>query len=128
MEITESQIYWILKLDTIVAMFVFLLIVTAILSCIIFVTWVVEKTSIYYEDEHKNKKVKFLKNCLIVLINIFVVSLLGTTFIPTTKQMAMIKVVPVIANSETIGNMSKDGKEIYQLGVDAIKKKLSDGK
>ncbi|MBQ7404179.1 MAG: hypothetical protein IJW05_12170 [Lentisphaeria bacterium] len=127
MEITESQIYWILKLDTIVTMFVFLLILTAILFCIIFITWVVEKTSIYYEEEHENKKVKFLKNCFIVLTNILVVSLLGIIFIPTTEQMAMIKVVPVIANSEIIGNMSKDGKEIYQLGVDAIKKKLSDG-
>lgn len=127
MEITESQIYWILKLDTIVAIFVALLILTAILFFVIFVTWVVEKTSTYYEDEQQIKKNNFLKNCLIVLINIFVVSLLGTIFIPTTEQMAMIKVVPVIANSEIIGNMSKDGKEIYQLGVDAIKKKLSDG-
>jgi hypothetical protein len=127
MEITESQIYWILKLDTIVMMFVFLFIVTAIASVIFCIAWVGGKSSISYPDEDDIAKVNFLKKCFLVSICVFVISAICATFIPTTKQIAMIKVVPVIANSEIIGNMSKDGKEIYQLGVDAIKKKLSGG-
>lgn len=38
----------------------------------------------------------------------------------------MIKVIPIIANSEVVGEMSADAKEIYKLGINAIKESLGE--
>ena len=63
----------------------------------------------------------FAANRLLYLLLAF----FSLTFIPSTKQMAMIKVIPAIANSEIAGEMSKDAKELYKMGVDAIKEQLT---
>ena len=52
-------------------------------------------------------------------------SITARSLLPTTKQMAMIKVIPMIANSKAIETMSNDAKEIYTLGIKAIKEQLT---
>jgi hypothetical protein len=49
---------------------------------------------------------------------------LSYTLLPTTKQMAMIKVIPAIVNSKEVEMVSKDAKELYKLGVEAIRTRL----
>ena len=50
---------------------------------------------------------------------------LAKTFIPSTKQMAAIKVLPAIARSEIASEMSADAKELYRMGFSAIKETLT---
>ena len=38
----------------------------------------------------------------------------------------MIKIIPMIANSEIVGEMSTDCKELYRMGIKAMKEQLTD--
>lgn len=122
--ITESSIYWILKLDDINS---FLIAVTvfagfmAIASMLCFAIDIsIEGSDTYFGQMARKTARRFTVLALLVGV--------ALCFTPTTKQMAMIKVIPAIANSEIVGEMSADAKEIYRMGINAIKEALSEKK
>lgn len=117
--ITESTIYWILKLDNIVEMFIVLSIMSILSSITTLGIWFAKKED-YDEDENVNNYAKIS----VVSFVLFIAFLMASTFIPSTKQMAIIKVVPTIAKSEVTKELKGDAKEIYKLGVQAIKESL----
>lgn len=142
--ITESMVYWILILDNIIFCFVLFMLFS----------WFVAVAAIIAIRELKNNKedceeiidTKNISDCykelmkeklkktetnlntaskiLKVSLCSAVLFLLLGTFVPSTKQMAMIKVIPMLANSEAIQALGRDGKEIYQIGINAIKETL----
>lgn len=127
--ITENQIYWILKLDDIQGV-LFLLIVLIGLYCLTMaVFWGVAKgiSYDYDEKEEAEKAMAFCAKQFFITLPVFVVLLLTAAFIPSTKQMAAIKVIPAIANSEIVSEMSADAKELYRMGIAAIKEQLTGG-
>ena len=120
--ITESAVYWVLKCDDVITLsnwFIGLSIGCIIMSGIILggnvdfgvismpTAWRVWKRITYV--------------CAITLI----ISILASTFIPTTKQMAMIKVVPCLANNKVVEELGNDAKEIYKLGIQDVKEQLT---
>jgi hypothetical protein len=117
--ITESMIYWILKLDNIVDMFVILAIISILSSVITLGIWFVKRDDCY-NNENLDKYVKIS----VISFALFIVFLMMSTFIPSTKQMATIKIVPIIAKDEITKEIKGDAKEIYKLGVQAIKESL----
>ena len=122
--ITESQIYWILKLDEIRGVFVIGLIAVGVFSCLSLIAWGFQSIDASFDQENiersKAARKYFFRSAIIAaLLSI------PTSLIPSTKQMAMIKVIPMIANSEIVGEMSADAKEIYKLGINAIKEQLT---
>ena len=124
--ITESAIYWILKLDDIKTFFLLPIIICAILS----VVFLIGSICCYIEsqpcpsDEEKKLTMFAVKLCLII-VSIWISLSCINCFIPSTKQFAMIKVIPAITNSELAADMSKDAKEIYKMGIEAIKEELT---
>lgn len=117
--ITESSIYWILKLSDIrIMLFVFVGFIGAF-AVGSGVGWGVN-ADLYEETADACKKAFFRSVALVFLLAI------PATLLPTTKQMAMIKVIPAIANSEIVGEMSADAKELYRMGINAIKEQLRD--
>ena len=124
--ITESAIYWILKLDDIKNFFWLPIIICAILSVVFLFG------SIFYyiesqpcpSDVEKKYTMFAVKLCLIT-VSIWISLSCIDCFIPSTKQMAMMKVIPAIANSEFAADMSKDAKELYKMGIEAIKEQLT---
>jgi hypothetical protein len=117
--ITESMVYWILKLDNIVDMFVILAIISILSSVITLGIWFVKRDDCY-NNENLDKYVKIS----VISFALFIVFLMMSTFIPSTKQMAIIKIVPIIAKGEITKEIKGDAKEIYKLGVRAIKESL----
>ena len=124
--ITESAIYWILKLDDIKTFFWLPIIICAILSVI----FLIISICCYIEsqpcpsDEEKKFTMFAVKLCLITT-SIWISLSAINCFIPSTKQMAMIKVIPAITNSDFAADMSKDAKELYKMGIEAIKEQLT---
>lgn len=115
--ITESMIYWILKLDNIVDMFIVFAIISITSTLIAFFVW-------FAKSEDCDRDVgKWFKICVISFV-LFITFLMASTFIPSTKQMAIIKIVPIIAKGEITKEIKGDAKEIYKLGVRAIKESL----
>ena len=117
--ITESMVYWVLKLDDICKALVIVGMCSAALALCTLIAWGVNAAENDVKLARSAKKI-CSKSTVVALACLTIL-----TFIPKTKQMAMIKVIPAIANSEIAGEMSKDAKELYKMGVDAIKEQLT---
>lgn len=126
--ITESSMYWILKLDDI-RDFAFTLGAIGTFPAVAFLIFFL--ASKLAKDEFCSDYVQVGRICGRLAVATIILTLflhLSYTLLPTTKQMAMIKVLPAIANSEIVGEMSADAGELYRMGVNAIKEQLSDKK
>lgn len=125
--IAESSVYWILKLDEIRGVFVFGSIAVGVFACLSLFAWGVNSMETSFDKENsaggKAARKYFFRSAIIAALLSIPASL-----VPSTKQMAMIKVIPMIANSEVVREMSADAKEIYKLGINAIKEQLTGNK
>ena len=117
--ITESMVYWVLKLDDICKFLAIFSMCSAGFAGVMLISCLINFCGDNF-DAYKTAQ-RFCCKSVIVSIACF----FSLAFIPSTKQMAMIKVIPAIANSEIAGEMSKDAKELYKMGVDAIKEQLT---
>ena len=94
--ITESTIYWLTRWDSIKDACIIIGSITTILATILSIVG----CGIATED--KDRKGFYLLFSWIVPL----IFLPGIVFIPTTKEMAAIKVIPVIANNEKAQEIS----------------------
>lgn len=124
--ITERSVYWILKLDDIRDLCSFgvgffslgSLFLVFIVFCIIQLEQMSEKTA-----ERVLKGAAWY--AAVTVLAVCPLCHLARTFVPSTKQMAAIKVLPAIARSEIASEMSTDAKELYRMGFSAIKETLT---
>ena len=115
--ITPMQMYWLLKLDDIRAL------------CGIsagFMVFIIIASLVAYKDDEDEGVKKTATAC-------FVYGLLGLalfgcflTFLPSTKQMAAIYVVPAIANNEKIQQIGGKTLDISNQLLDLTKEDLKD--
>ena len=118
--ITPMQMYWLLKLDDIItgcALMCGVLVGCVLLSALTFC----------YAKDVENKKVG---NYASIAFLLFVMGLIFfsavTVFLPSTKQMAAIYVVPAIANNEKVQNISNKTLDISNQLLDLTKEYLKD--
>lgn len=113
MTITPATMYWFTRLDRITATFdiITLLGVFALL----FLSIVYYATGSNADEMYEHKVVKSI---LKWLIPVWLFCLILAMFIPNSKQMAMIYVVPQITESQVV---KQDIPELYDLGVNALK-------
>ena len=117
--ISEFSLYWILKLDDICNTLRIFSLTAFAISVITGVEWGMQTAECNRKAAHKARNI--CKKSLLVSVILFSVS----TLVPTTKQMAAVKVIPVIANSDIAHEMSEDDKDVYRLGIQAIKDYLT---
>lgn len=123
--ITPMQIYWILKLDAIhmTSGFMFFTGLLLMLVCGLGV--------LMFSDEYSSKTAKSFRNIITWIgVPLVVIGGLVNVFIPTTKQMVAIHVVPAIANNErvqNIGNKTLDiSEDLLKLAEQRLQLKLLD--
>ena len=119
--ITGSSIYWILKLDDARGLLCAAGCFSTVVILISAVVWLANSCDNRYLSESAKRVCK-------KAFYVGVICAVALAFTPSTKQMAMIKVLPAIANSEIVGEMSADAEEIYRMGIKAIKEALSENK
>lgn len=120
--ITESNIYWMTRLDEIKSF----VSVAGSLMCLVFGIalivclggCIVNKVD---EDEKNLRTFKKISMYVIPLFLFGVALPISNVFIPTTKQYAMIKVIPAIANDQRI---QQEATEIYDMAKQALKQTL----
>lgn len=117
--ITESSVYWLTRLDAIhawidvVSVVLWLAAATLVLGAIM--TYL---ASTDYSDktESHDKMIRLSRKCLtaaLVITATVVFAIYGVqTLVPTTREMAAVKVIPAIANSQTARD---PGSEITSL-------------
>lgn len=122
--ITESELYWILKLDDIRSLLTGCTIVLSIISIVLIIMTIVQTYDVepLFEDSDWRRSI-FARLAVYITLIVFSISLV---LVPSTKQMAAIKAIPVIVNSDIAKDVSSDTKELYKLGVSALKEKLAE--
>ena len=113
MTITPATMYWLTRLDGIAGTCAVITFLGAF--CLLFLTIAYYATSNISEDFYEHK---VIKGILKWLIPVWLFGLIGLLFIPNSKQMAMIYVVPQITESQVV---KQDIPELYDLGVNALK-------
>ena len=131
---TESMIYWITRLDGIHSFFLGLQVISIILTAVgttIALTTVCLKASAELDEYSDEVRIYdyVCKIALKVLIPAFCIAMtcsLTRTFMPTTKEMIAIKVIPQIAsvnNVEKIKDISEDMLDITTGWLKDMRKK-----
>ena len=118
--ITPMQMYWLLKLDDISGF------CTVALFVSLFLLWI-GMTAYWIGDENaneKDKKTVRILFCLAVISGIFFGCV--KTFLPSTKQMAAIYVIPAIANNEKIRQIGNDTLDITNQLLNLTKEYLEE--
>lgn len=111
MTITPATLYWITRLDEINC----LCAIIAVFSIIAFtIGFIMLIASLDCNDEYCEAGKKITKATGIIATLALTIGL----FVPTSKEMAMIYVVPHLAESQVV---KQDIPEVYDLGVKALK-------
>lgn len=114
MTITPATMYWFTRLDKITTFFEVVSLLGAIAFVISLIFFIVTKVDNTCEESTKKAMSILFKT----ITPIWLIAIIGVLFTPTSKQMAMIYVVPQITESQVI---KQDIPELYDLGVNALK-------
>lgn len=112
MNITPSLIYWITMLDSIIAVSVIasiLLFVALIVYCFLYIGFR------YIEDEEE--KASCLSKQIKHILSVLAISTVTSVFVPSSKEVAAMIVIPRVANSESVKDI---GDGIVTLAKDWI--------
>lgn len=128
--ITPSQIYWLAKLDDIRSFFTDGFLHDTVCAMLIFgtIAWVgltIVCLATFGEiGEEATATVRKARNSacgtMLTAIVLGTIMNLGAAFVPSTKQMAAIVVIPRIANSETVSDLGDLGKDLVGLAKEWV--------
>ncbi len=119
--ITEEMLYWIFRLDAIKGFCFVVLLVGGLATVLLTAHLIIDKNYIDFSDYFYKRLLIFVKS-MYVIIGIAILTLI---FLPSTKEMAAIKLIPVIYNSDFVQKeLPKEGKELYDLAKVAVKRTL----
>ena len=121
MEITESMIYWITRLDGINRVLTGIAIALGCIACICILAAVVIGTDACSSEDRKMVK-QLIKGCSVSLI-LCLISTIGIVFTPTTKEMYAIKVIPVLANNDGVREIPGDIAELANEWIEELRPK-----
>ena len=122
---TQMDIYWILRLDDIREVFAYVLVVTAIFS-FVGLLFCIAVYCVYVDDPQYLPVVNILKKVVACFFVAHACSLMVYLFVPTTKDMVLIKVVPPIVSSEVAQRIPNDLTDLYNWAVKEIKAKAKE--
>lgn len=120
---TGSELYWILILDKILFLAEGFCVFTAFISLIYlgcFIAYAVHCINVNYNNE----QFIFPRSCHIIgiiCICVFMVTVVVSTLLPTTKQMVLIKVLPRIIDNEQVQNIGQTGLDLVEQSLEYLK-------
>lgn len=119
--ITEEMLYWLFRLDAIKVFCFVVLLVGGLATVLITAHLIIDKNFIDFSDYFYKRLLIFVKSMYIIIS----IAILTLIFLPSTKEMAAIKLIPVIYNSDFVQKeLPKEGKELYDIAKYAVKKSL----
>lgn len=119
--ITEEMLYWIFRLDAIKGFCFVVLLVGGLATVLLTAHLIIDKNYIDFSDYFYKRLLIFVKSMYIIIS----IAILTLIFLPSTKEMAAIKIIPVIYNSDFVQKeLPKESKELYDLAKIAVKRTL----
>jgi hypothetical protein len=132
--LTETTVYFITRLDDVKQVLQGVFIISGILSVASTIAILLlmsdtsmisrkdQEDSLYVIEEWK-KLFKWWKSVRLFCIVFFAISLFAYPFVPTTKEMAAIKVIPAIVNSQDAQEIGQDFKVLAKEWLDELRPK-----
>lgn len=120
--ITESMMYWITRLDGINSLGTTGILMSVAVA-VIYVCIFMNMADGDNEEVVRLWNLKGNKKFRRWVYALFALSIATVTFVPSTKEMAMIYAVPAIARSDFA---REDLPELYDYGMDALKEQLKE--
>lgn len=124
--ISGWMVYLILKLDAIRGVFL----TGTIASGVLFAVLLVVLISCYISEadlEGYESKSASLRKALVKAASVFLLFLITAVFIPTTRQFALIYIIPKIVNSDFVQkDIPAESRELYELGKDMLKQTIKE--
>lgn len=115
MEITSWELYWLTRLDGLKEC-------SMVVVCIALIIMVVYAIARGIDDDTP----KMSKKCLNSLIFMVVIPAFVLLFVPSTKQMATIVILPVLVNSEALQkDIPAEVKEVYGLYKQYLRQQIT---
>ena len=116
--VTESQMYWLTRMNYICG-FEYAL---GILLLIVSLVFLINFSYARYEEVEKGKK-KFNKWIFSSVMGVVlsILTILGAVLTPSTKEMAAIKVVPLIVNDEKVRELPNKVVDLANEWLDQLK-------
>lgn len=111
MTITPMTIYWIQRLDEINCMCAITLLVLVFIAVF---------TGVAYYCDNIDRAGKIFKRSIIGVV----LCVCALVFVPSTKQAAVMYVVPAIANNKNMQQVIKDVPELLELSTDWLKETI----
>lgn len=130
---TESTMYWLTRLDhaySFLTCFGCLLGIIGLLAVTVsIVTWVVRNANAHYNTENHvdldwkiaNDVLKIARSIAILAVLLCLIVESVKVFIPTTREMAAIKVVPALASPENCQKLKTISSDILDVAADWLK-------
>ena len=114
--ITESTLYWITRLDNFYFMFLVMLALFAGVGLV--------SALIVFDNSCTREERDFAKRLFnFFAIPILLVAILGLVFVPTTKEMCAIKVIPAITQNEKVQNLGDKTLSLAEAWLEELKPK-----
>jgi len=116
----ESMIYLWTRLNGIWNVAMFGCVFFGIASVVLTVAYFVHAT----DEEYNKKELSVLRKFFPSVPLIWFVCVIAAVFVPTSKEYAMMKVLPKMANSQMAQDVQKDIPELYQMAKDALREMI----
>lgn len=107
--------YWFTRLDPMRDLIGSASVICLITFVVMFVAYPILCEVFEYDEGMKKKSIAWTAWSHIAVLVVAVMSALAYAMIPTTKEMAAIKVVPMIANSESVKKLGDVGNNMLDL-------------
>lgn len=130
---TELTMYWLTRLDhahSFLSSFGCLLAIVGLLTTIVsIVTWAIRDANAHYNTENyvdsdwkiANSILKITRPIAVLTVSLCIAVDAVKVFIPTTREMAAIKVVPALASPENCQKLKTISSDILDVAADWLK-------
>ena len=125
--ISGWQVYMILKLDAIRGMFLTGTIISGVIAVLLTVMLVSYRITEDPPDDRDRRIVTYLFRNILKAASMFLLFFMLTVLIPTTRQFALIYIIPKVVNSDFVQkDIPAESRELYELGKDMLKQTIKE--
>ena len=119
--ITESMVYWITRLDSVLRgaeVMVALAIIGTVVAAVIAL---IEKCDTRGRDDDEDRKLpRLLKVFIAMSVTLLFLATSVRLFMPSAKEMAAIKIIPAVASGKTIEELGSGAGRVVELLVKSL--------
>lgn len=125
--ISGWTVYLVLKLDAIRGIFLFGTITSGVLAALLVTMLVSYRIAEDGPEDRDRRIVTYLFRNILKAASVFLLSLMLTVLIPTTRQFALIYIIPKVVNSDFVQkDIPAESRELYELGKGILKQTIKE--